>query len=200
LFQKGEEVMNLANRVDQRILLGICRKRNIKVLVLDNLSCLFCGVGENEADEWEKVKPWLLELRRHNISPVVIHHTGVDQSRMRGSTAREDAAATVMRLDNKKEDFSQVGAYFITRLTKYRGSLSVLDYEWKFEPDGYAIKVTVAPASRDEVFLQWVSDGLTRCEDIAREMGISKGWASKIATRLERLGKLRKNRRDYVVA
>jgi hypothetical protein len=199
LFHESTLVMNLANRIDQEILLELCLERKIKVLVLDNLSCLFVGIGENDADEWDKVKPWFLELRRHGISPVIVHHTGYDQSRMRGTSSREDAASWVLRLDNKKDDFTQPGANFISRFTKHRGQNKLLDYEWWFEPAGEQIELRYGLAGREEVFLQWVKDGLTRCEDIAREMGISKGWASKIATKLEKDGKLRKKGRDYVV-
>jgi putative DNA primase/helicase len=71
----------------------ICRDKGIKVLVLDNLGCLFCGVGENDADQWEKILPWLLELRRHGISVIIVHHSGHDPTRMRGTVKREDSAA-----------------------------------------------------------------------------------------------------------
>ena len=180
-------------------MLELCLARKIKVLVLDNLSCLFTGVGENEADEWEKVKPWLLELRRHAISPIVVHHTGYDQTRMRGTSSREDAASWVLRLDNKKDNFDQPGANFISRFTKYRGRSRVQDYEWHFDQEGESIKVTYTLASQEEIFLQWVRDGLTRCEDVAKEMGITKGRASQIAARLIKLGKLRKKGREYEV-
>ena len=179
LFSQGALVMNLANRTDQEIILELCLARKIKVLVLDNLSCLFTGVSENDADEWEKVKPWLLELRRHGISPIIVHHTGYDQSRMRGTSSREDAASWVLRLDNKKNDFDRSGAHFISRFTKYRGRLQMLDYEWHFDEVGESIKVMYKLASSEETFLQWILDGLTRCEDIAKEMGVTKGWASK---------------------
>jgi putative DNA primase/helicase len=200
LFHRGAVVMNLANPIDQEIILELCLKRRIKVLVIDNLSCLFTGVNENEADEWgNKVNPWLLNLRRHSISPVVVHHTGHDQTKMRGTTGREDAAAWIIRLDNRKDDFDKPGAHFISRFTKYRGRLSLTDYEWHFEETGDSITVTYTPASREEIFLQWVRDGLTRCEDIAKEMGVTKGWASKIACKLFKAGKLRKKGRDYEV-
>jgi hypothetical protein len=116
---------------------------------------------------------------------------------MRGTSSREDAASWVLRLDNKKEDFSKAGAHFITRFTKYRGKNLLLDYEWKFEPAGNDINLSFSLASREEVFLQWVRDDLTKCEDIAREMGISKGQASKIATRLIAAGLMRKRGREY---
>jgi putative DNA primase/helicase len=197
LFHQGAMVMNLANRTQQEDLLDLCLAKKIKVLVLDNLSCLFAGVDENDASEWEKVKHWLLEFRRQNISPVVVHHTGYDTSRMRGTSSREDAAAWVLRLDNKKDNSGQPGANFISRFTKYRGRLGVSDYEWTFDETGGSIQMTYKVASREEVFLQWVCDGLTRCEDIAKEMGITKGRASQIAARLIKLGKLRKKGREY---
>ena len=69
-----------------------------KVVFLDNLSCLFSGVKENDADAWEVVLPWFLTLRRHRISVVVVHHSGRNKE-MRGTSRREDAAFWVIRLD-----------------------------------------------------------------------------------------------------
>jgi hypothetical protein len=80
LFHLEELVMNFGRRSDQEILTQLCLEKGIKVLVLDNLGCLFTGVGENDADEWEKVLPWLLELRRHRIAVIIVHHTGHDSS------------------------------------------------------------------------------------------------------------------------
>jgi hypothetical protein len=54
---------------------------------------------------------------------------------MRGTSSREDATSWGIRLDNKKEDFATLGANFISRFTKYRGTKMVLDYEWTFKPD-----------------------------------------------------------------
>jgi hypothetical protein len=105
-----------------------------RVIVLDNISCLFSGVDEDKAREWEKVKLWLLDMRRHRISPVLVHHTGYDLTHMRGTSSREDAASRVIRLDSKKDDFETLGAKFISRFSKYRGGKMVLDYEWTFEP------------------------------------------------------------------
>jgi hypothetical protein len=199
LFTRGALVMNLANRTDQENILDLCLAAKIKVLVLDNLSCLFTGVDENDAGEWEKVKGWLLELRRHRISPVLVHHTGYDQSRMRGTSSREDAASWVLRLDNKKDDFDKPGAIFISRFTKYRGRSGVLAYEWHFDPAGESVNVTYSVASQAEILLQWVRDGLNRNEDLAKEMGISKGRISQLVMQLIKAGKLRKKGREYEV-
>jgi putative DNA primase/helicase len=200
LYHRSELVLNLANPIDQQHILHICSKKKIRVLMLDNLGCLFTGVKENDAAEWEKVLPWLLELRRQKIAVIIIHHTGVDLTRMRGTTKREDPAAFSIRLEDKKEDFSVPGARFVTRFRKYRGREAILDYEWDFTPDGDKVLVTFKEASRADVVLQWVQDGLSTCSEIAREMGISNGQVSKIATRLISQGKLTKNNRGYEVA
>jgi putative DNA primase/helicase len=199
LHHKSELVLNFADPTDQQLILQLCLKKQIRILVLDNLGCLFTGVKENDAAEWEKVLPWLLELRRHKIAVIIIHHTGVDPTRMRGTTKREDPAAFSIRLEDKKEDFSVPGARFVSRFRKYRGREVILDHEWDFRPDGDKVAVTYKEASRADVVLQWVRDGLSTRSEIAREMGVSNGAVSKIATRLINEGKLTKNNRGYEV-
>ena len=202
LFQANGEIMNFADRAQQKELLQMALDLGKKVIVLDNISCLFSGIKEDKSEEWEKVKPWLLDLRRHRISPVLVHHSGYDLTHMRGTSSREDAASWVMRLDSKKEDFETLGAKFISRFTKYRGKGRALDHEWTFAPDSTdpsKINVYYVNANRAEVFLQWVQDGLTECGKIAKEMGISEGWASKLATQWIKAGKLRKKGREYEI-
>ena len=136
------------------------------------------------------------------ISPVLVHHTGYDLTHMRGTSSREDAASWVIRLDSKKDDFETLGAKFISRFTKYRGKRMVLDYEWTFEPgsaEPNKINVYYTLANRAEVLLQWVRDGLTNCADIAKEMGLTKGRVSQVATQLIKAGKLRKKRNEYEI-
>jgi hypothetical protein len=201
LYCESGLVMNFASPDDQQIILEVCLAKKIRVLILDNLGCLFTGVGEDKADEWEKVLPWLLSLRRNKISVIVVHHTGHDPSRMRGTIKREDSANWVVRLDDRRDDFSEPGARFISRFRKYRGRDTLFDYEWTFTPAGNQTIITVKEASRADVVLQWVRDGLSSCSDIAREMGLSPGTVSKLATRLIKEGKLTKTKgRGYEVA
>jgi AAA domain len=200
LFQMTGKTMNFAESIQQQDLLRLAVAQEFKVLLLDNISCLFTGVQENKSEEWDKVKPWLLDMRRHRISPVLVHHSGYDLTHMRGTSSREDAASWVMRLDSKKDDFGTLGANFISRFTKYRGKRSLFDYEWTFEADpadASKIKVYHTLANRVDALLQWVRDGLTNCGDIAREMGLSKGRVSQMATQLIRAGRLRKRKNEY---
>ena len=62
----------------------------VKVLFAeDNLSCLFSGVKENDADASESVLQWLLTLRRHRIAVEFVHHSGRNKETMRGTSRRE---------------------------------------------------------------------------------------------------------------
>lgn len=92
LFHLKAKTLNLADPVTQEVLTGILIETRVKVLLLDNLSCLFSGVKENDADDWEVVLRWFLTLRRHRIAVVLIHHSGRNKETMRGTSRREDAA------------------------------------------------------------------------------------------------------------
>jgi len=204
LYEENGTVLNLAEPQHQQALLQLLLQKGIRVLILDNLGCLFSGVAENEADEWEKVLPWLLELRRARIAVIIIHHTGHDTTRMRGTVRREDSAAFSIRLDDKKEGFNQAGAHFITRFRKYRGSQVLHDYEWEYKPvyglDGSSrVEVIHREANQADIVLQWIEDGLNTCTDIANEMGLSKGQVSKLVKRLIQENKVQKKGRIYEV-
>jgi hypothetical protein len=121
VFQRVGRVLNLSDRDVQRALLELCEAEKIEALVLDNLSCLFSGVAENDADAWEMVQPWLLDLRRRKIAVVLVHHANRAGQHMRGTSKREDAAFWVVRLDGVPEPAkNSEGARFISRFTKAR--------------------------------------------------------------------------------
>ena len=65
-----------------------CIATGVKVLILDNLSTLASGMKENEADAWELVNNWLLDLRRRKIAVVIIHHAGRSGANARHVEAR----------------------------------------------------------------------------------------------------------------
>jgi putative DNA primase/helicase len=195
LFHLKAKTLNLADPVTQEVLTGILIETRVKVLLLDNLSCLFSGVKENDADDWEVVLRWFLTLRRHRIAVVLIHHSGRNKETMRGTSRREDAAFWVIRLDEIEDGERREGARFISRFTKDRNSQyeqAALEWNFKTSETG-AVEITTAEASNIDVVVQWVADGLTSAQDIAHEMGVSKGtvskWAKKAieARRLKRM-------------
>lgn len=200
LFQKSGCVLNLSHAITQVALFRLCLAQQFELVVLDNLSCLFSGLVENDADSWEQVLPWLLDLRRHKVAVIVIHHANRSGQNMRGTSKREDAAFWVLRLDGVSDHSKESeGARFVSRFTKARqGTRDELEpLEWDFQPDGESTRVTFRRLPTAEVFKQWIRDGLSACSEIAEEMGISKGQVSKIAKRGEREGWLRIEGRIY---
>jgi hypothetical protein len=201
LFQNHEASLNLAQITAQEAVTALCLELRIRVVILDNLSCLFSGLRENDADDWQIVKGWLLKLRRHRIAVIVVHHTGRNSSYMRGTSAREDDVFWVMRLDEPSD--AKVGtlngANFISRFTKVRNAPKEPPwYQWKIEQTALGrVIVTTNLADGDDMIVQWVLDGLTSASDIAGEMGVTKGTISKRATRLIKEGRLKKNGRGY---
>ena len=103
LFHLTGKVLNLTDPILQAAILEDCLRKKLEVLILDNLSCLFTGIKENDADAWEKVLPWLLELRRNRIAVIIIAHAGRNGF-MRGTSRREDAANWIIQLTAAKDD------------------------------------------------------------------------------------------------
>ena len=200
LFHLTGQVLNLADPVAQSVLTARLLADGITVVFLDNLSCLFSGVKENDADAWEAVLGWLLTLRRHRIAVVLVHHSGRNKETMRGTSRREDAAFWVIRLDEVHEERRE-GACFRSQFTKDRNSrVEQTALEWHFGTTASGrTQVDATIASSIEIFRQWIVDGLTGAEDIAREMGVSKGTISKMAQRAIEAGWLVKHGREYAL-
>lgn len=203
LFERTGKVLNLTGPLVQHGLAAYALNRGVSVVFLDNLSCLFSGMAENDADAWELVLPWLLQLRRHGIAVVVIAHAGRN-GLMRGTSRREDSAAWIIALSELLDAGNPAtGARFVSRHVKNRNATEAdcPPLEWRFDRDGTdRVRITHRPADSGEIFLGWVADGLDTATALAEEMNISKGQVSKLARRLMHQGRLKKLGRRYVLA
>lgn len=208
VFQRNGKVLNLTAPLIQESLLQYTMANQIEVLFLDNLSCLFSGVKENDADAWELILPWLLQLRRHRIAVVFVAHAGRNGF-MRGTSRREDAAVWIIALEEavdaslSKAPKSSGGARFVTRFTKCRNTPGeeVPMLEWHFQRSGLeGVSVHWSEADPLAIFRGWVEDGLDSCGDIALEMQLSKGQVSKLARRAQQAGWLTLKGRRYILA
>lgn len=201
LFHATGRVLNLTTPIAQAVLLEKCKGEKIEVLILDNLSCLFSGIAENDADAWEQVLPWLLDLRRNRIAVVFIAHAGRNGA-MRGTSRREDAAFWIIQLAAAQDAGEvQTGAKFVARFVKNRNATETEcpPLEWHFvrrENEAHA-HVSWKKLSTSQIFRQCLEDGLTTATDIAEEMTLSKGQVSKMATAAIRAGWLAKEGREY---
>lgn len=91
----------------------------VDLVVLDNLSTL-CSYGrENEAESWQPMQTWLLDLRRRGKSVLLVHHSGKGGGQ-RGTSRREDVLDTVIGLRRPEGYCSTEGARFEIHFEKAR--------------------------------------------------------------------------------
>jgi len=161
---------------------------NIRVLILDNLSCLLPTVREDRRDDWAaRVLPFLLWLRRRGITVVLMHHTGKDEKVQRGTSSRRDQLDVEIRLERVSEENN--GAHFAVHFTKSRGVFGeeVQPFAARLVKDTLGQLEWVVEdiqQSTGERLLVLVKDGITSGTEAAEELGVTKGTVSKAAKRL----------------
>lgn len=166
------------------------------LFVIDNLSTGQVGMRENENDDFDKVKDWLLSLRRRSITVIIVHHAGRN-GEMRGGSRREDAAHWILSL----KDASAEGAHkqFITSFSKCRNcqGRDAQPLRWTLDDDGTRITITSEPFSGSDALLAHIRDGVGSATELAELLGVKTGTVSKWAKKLITKGLVRKSGRDY---
>ena len=158
---------------------------------------------ENEADSWELVNSWLLDLSRHRIAAVIIHHAG-RCGEMRGTSKREDNVFWIIALDESRKDADDKrGARFVSHFTKPSRNTQeeVPAFEWHFVTDGASGLVSIGhkQAQTLDVFRSVIEAGVQKCDQIAAEMKLPNYTVSRLAKTAEKAGWLKRNRGEYVL-
>src|SRR5438128_9476692 len=83
----------------------------IRVIILDNISCLFSGINEDSKQDWEPINAWLIRLRHRGLTTVLVHHAG-KQGQQRGTSGREDSLDTVIQLNKPANHDVREGCHF----------------------------------------------------------------------------------------
>ena len=187
VFRKFSKGLDLAETLVQNEIGSECERKCIDVLILDNLSCLFYGIRENEADDCEIIQRWLLALRNKGIAVVLVHHAGKN-GQQRGTSKREGPVSFLLNLTAPSGGDEKPGCHFVATFTKNRDgdprNAQSEEGPWLIHfdagNDGKTSIVHERVVQMDR-FLSLVRDGLTSCKDIAEEMGVSKGTVSKWA-------------------
>ena len=198
LFDRSGRVLNITNRDVQESLTAYCLEHSIKVLILDNLSTLASGMKENEADAWEIVNTWLLDLRRRGVAVIIIHHAG-RSGQMRGTSKREDNVFWIIALDDmKKTADDKRGACFISYFTKPSRNTQdeVASYQWHFvtESNGQ-VTISHKRAQSLDMFLRVIESGITKHDEIADAMKLAGYEVSRMAKKAEDQGWLTRPKR-----
>lgn len=93
---------------------------DIKLVIIDNLSCLLRSGGrENDAESWKRISGWALQKRAQGLSIIFVHHSGKDGTQ-RGTSKKEDILDTVISLRHPYDYSPSEGARFEVHFEKCR--------------------------------------------------------------------------------
>ncbi|RWD92685.1 MAG: AAA family ATPase [Mesorhizobium sp.] len=163
------------------------------LLVLDNLSTLTKTGSENSDEAWAFMQDWLLMLRRHGVAVLFVHHAGKG-GKQRGTSKREDALDTVIKLSNPDGYQPSEGARFVISFEKQRGFLGddAEPFEAKFtEKEGVGSWEVrpVGKTAKMERVAELVASGKSYRE-IEEQTGISKSDVGRLSKKARKLGLL----------
>lgn len=150
---------------------------NARLLVLDNLGCLFRANRENEASDWATTQHWLLELKQDGISTLMLHHSGKGGSQ-RGTSRRIDNLDTVIALKRGASYKPKDGARFNIHFEKLRGVFGekAVEPEVRYSVEDGVAKWTILGEADDPLVAEAVrrhKSGDT-VRKIAEDMGVSR--------------------------
>jgi hypothetical protein len=155
----------------------------IKVLILDNVSCLFTGISEDKKSDWEPVNAWLVRLRHRGITVVLVHHAGKG-GQQRGTSGREDSLDAVLSIEVPHDYRPEEGCHFHLRFTKSRSikgdAVAPIDVCLKDVPKkGPTWTYRPLEESRRERVEEMVNDGMTP-KEIVEELGVTRSYVYRI--------------------
>jgi hypothetical protein len=195
LFQQGVESINIADPAHQEVITGLLPPGSL--LILDNLSTAQRGMKENDNDDFDQIRIWLLQLRHLKITTILVHHAGRN-GEMRGASRREDMAHSIISLTDATPDGGP--KRFHTRFTKNRNcrpSDEALALVWTLADGADGIYVNCETHSGPDVMLEHIKEGVDSAGDLAELLGVQAGTVSKWAKKLESRGKVTIRGRKY---
>lgn len=117
----GDSIPNLAEQKWRDDLYNTLKHdRSIKLVIIDNLSCIISRISENSKQQWDDINQWLLSIRRLGVAVIMVHHTGKN-GRQRGTSAREDNIDVSISLTQVNDYQRKDGAKFKVNFLKARG-------------------------------------------------------------------------------
>ena len=183
----GKDLVLTSDAMRQEIVKILDARPEICVMILDNISCLFSGLNEDSKQDWEPNNAWLIRLRHRGITTILVHHAGKG-GQQRGTSGREDSLDTVIQLAKPTGGDARDGCHFELSFTKCRSvtgeAVAPLDvklqtvnerlqWEWKL------LEVSTLDRAR-----QLFTEGVSSPTELSEELGINKGYASRILKKL----------------
>jgi hypothetical protein len=183
----GKDLILTSDAMRQEVVTILEARPAIRVLILDNISCLFSGIREDSKQDWEPINAWLIRLRHRGLATVLVHHAGKGGTQ-RGTSGREDSLDTVIRLARPTGSDAREGCHFELTFEKNRSvtgeDVAPLDVtlqntngqlHWVWKP----LEISTLDRAR-----HLVAEGVQGPTELAEELGINKGYASRLLKRL----------------
>jgi hypothetical protein len=115
----GKDLVLTSDDMRQAVVTILEARPAIRVLILDNISCLFSGIREDSKQDWEPINAWLIRLRHRGLATVLVHHAG-KVGTQRGTSGREDSLDTVIQLAKPTGADAREGCHFELSFEKNR--------------------------------------------------------------------------------
>jgi hypothetical protein len=199
-FHLGLPSFNIADPLHQQAFSSLLPDGAL--LVIDNLSTSQTGMDENDNNDFDALRPWLMELRHRHITTLIVHHSGRNGA-MRGASRREDMAHWIISLADASEEGSNVKAS-TTNFVKCRNCRpgEAPPLKWSMADLGAIMTIDCKLHNGPDAMLAHIQDGVTSATELAELMGVARGTVSKWAKRLMAAGHLKKEKSDraYVLA
>ena len=170
----------------------------VEFLVLDNISTLFRGGVENEAESWAPVQEWVLKLRQRRVSTMFVHHAGKG-GQQRGTSRREDILDTTIRLKRPADYQAADGARFEIHFDKARGLVGEDARPVEAQMETREGKAYWTTKDMDERLTERVAECLNNEQtfrEAAQELGVTKSTISRHKKKAASLGLLDKEHRQ----
>lgn len=155
-----------------------------ELIIVDNLSSLFRTGVENEAESWQPVQDWALDMRRRGKSILFVHHAG-KTGQQRGTSKREDILDVVIALKQPQGYSTDQGACFEIHYEKTRhfaGSDAVpFNVQLKEQLDGLWVWEIGEPD--DDIQVQEVAEAINEGLTIKKIMDKTGLTKSQVETR-----------------
>jgi predicted ATP-dependent serine protease len=161
--------------------------KDVDVIIIDNLSSLVSGSNENEAEGWEPIQSWAVQMRTQGKTIIFVHHAGKNGTQ-RGTSKRTDLMDIVIKLERRDDYIQEEGAHFRVLFEKARSLYgpSVAPFEAKLvhAETGVQTWERIAVGNDAEILemLELLETGLTQTE-VAEKLGVNK---SKVSRALKR--------------
>lgn len=195
---QGRSSPNLASVADRQSIDVIADQHD--VIVIDNLSCLLRGGGEeNSAESADFIGEWALPHRAAGRTVIIIHHAGKG-GQQRGTSKREDLLDTVIALRKPSDYQASDGARFEVHFEKARHmhGVEIDPFEAALVTDERGNRTWTTKSlegSVDARILDLMNVPNMSLTDVAKELHVNKSTVSRRVKALRERGLLQEEKK-----